>query len=260
MPRRSDQSLEFQVTSDDHGASYSCRSLAETTMVEPQETEFKVTYNVTCKWMGLCKTWIINFHFAVPPESVTIKGATALSVDRTFTYECNVLNANPAPQVYWVVNGERVPSTSVRQIAPPVLSARDLYKNNPLATGWTVKAELSLTVVEEDSDLSLSCAAVSPAQGVPTVDTLKIMVLSKACRTIWELHLNTTQFQNLLVLLWSLVCQKIKLWEKANSSNLLAHPMTDLQFQNFPGTEETPNLAKETSRSIGVPIQAHLLK
>ena len=45
--------LEFPLNGEDHGAVYTCRSFAEATMSEPQESALKATFNVTCKLINV---------------------------------------------------------------------------------------------------------------------------------------------------------------------------------------------------------------
>ena len=41
--------LEFPLITEDHGSTYKCRSFAEATMSEPQDSALTVTFNITCK-------------------------------------------------------------------------------------------------------------------------------------------------------------------------------------------------------------------
>ena len=43
---------------------------------------------------------------SVPPDEVTISGDLSLPVDKTAVYRCEARNANPAPQIQWVVNND----------------------------------------------------------------------------------------------------------------------------------------------------------
>ena len=46
-------------------------------------------------------------HFStVPPDWVTISGEPSVPVDKTSVYRCEAKNANPAPQIQWVVNND----------------------------------------------------------------------------------------------------------------------------------------------------------
>ena len=47
-----------------------------------------------------------HFFFLVPPDEVTITGDLSLPVDKTSVYRCEARNANPAPQIQWVVNND----------------------------------------------------------------------------------------------------------------------------------------------------------
>ena len=42
----------------------------------------------------------------VPPETISISGEPSVPVDKTFVYRCEARNANPAPQIQWVVNND----------------------------------------------------------------------------------------------------------------------------------------------------------
>ena len=46
------------------------------------------------------------FFLTVPPDEVTITGDLSLPVDKTSVYRCEARNANPAPQIQWVVNND----------------------------------------------------------------------------------------------------------------------------------------------------------
>jgi hypothetical protein len=48
----------------------------------------------------------IIYFFAVPPDTVTISGDPSVPVDKTSVYRCEAKNANPAPQIQWVVNDD----------------------------------------------------------------------------------------------------------------------------------------------------------
>ena len=45
------------------------------------------------------------FLFSVPPDIVQISGEPSVPVDKESVYRCEARNANPVPQIQWVVNG-----------------------------------------------------------------------------------------------------------------------------------------------------------
>ena len=45
------------------------------------------------------------FLFLVPPDIVQISGEPSVPVDKESVYRCEARNANPVPQIQWVVNG-----------------------------------------------------------------------------------------------------------------------------------------------------------
>lgn len=113
-------------------------------------------------------------------------------MDSTSTYVCNVINANPAPSVHWIVNGEKMKSTSLKMV-PPSQDSEFSSSNQHHQTGWNVRSELSLSVVEEESQLSLTCVAISPGVGSSSISkstNRNILVLSKLSVLINVLHLD----------------------------------------------------------------------
>ena len=45
------------------------------------------------------------FLISVPPDIVQISGEPSVPVDKESVYRCEARNANPVPQIQWVVNG-----------------------------------------------------------------------------------------------------------------------------------------------------------
>ena len=117
---------------------------------------------------------------AVPPERVVIEGPRAVSADRGATYTCRVINANPVPDVVWVVDGSTVPSTKISQ-------KRSGEAGGGGGGGWTVEAKWVLNdILEEDKQISLKCMAYSPAiTSHVAEDSLNVVVLSKCTCTVY---------------------------------------------------------------------------
>ena len=114
---------------------------------------------------------------AVPPERVVIEGPRAVSADRGATYTCRVINANPVPDVVWVVDGSTVPSTKISQKR----SSSHSGGGGGGGSGWTVEAKWILEdILEEDTQISIKCIAHSPAiTSHPAEDSINVVVLSK---------------------------------------------------------------------------------
>ena len=63
---------------------------------------------------------------------VTISGEPSVPVDKTFVYRCEARNANPAPQIQWVVNNDVINMDSVL-----TKSSQSSFSDNLLQRGGT---------------------------------------------------------------------------------------------------------------------------
>ena len=124
-----------------------------------------------------------NILFLVPPDEVVITGPTEVGVDQDYVYRCEAKNANPAPQIQWVVNGQVTTNgVSTNTHPPPPQPSGFVPHFHP--TGWKVTSDFALKIMEEDQDISISCKAISRGHYGDSMigeDQIQLTVLSKFC-------------------------------------------------------------------------------
>ena len=82
-------------------------------------------------------------HFlliSVPPDIVQISGEPSVPVDKESVYRCEARNANPVPQIQWVVNGAVINVND-----NPILTRQDSLSPETHFTGDKNKNVLSQT-------------------------------------------------------------------------------------------------------------------
>ena len=118
----------------------------------------------------------MSIFFSVPPRRVVIEGPTQARTEESLKFRCLAEDANPAPHINWVVNGQRANSAAVTTSQP----------SPELSLGWTVSSELRWTVGVNDTRIAVSCRAVSEGhfgQALVEKDDREIIVLSKRAIT-----------------------------------------------------------------------------
>ena len=94
-----------------------------------------IHYNAICSIFSLQNSYCIEpFSLTVPPDVVKITGPSSVPVDETFLYRCDARNANPAPQIQWIVNGDVINMNSM-VISPPSSSSKTPFSNNRFQKG-----------------------------------------------------------------------------------------------------------------------------
>ena len=120
-----------------------------------------------------------------------IIGPSEVKADQTFIYRCEVRNANPAPAIQWIVNGVQSTSgVSTQTHPPPPKPSGYVPSHHP--TGWRVTSDFSLTVMEDDTTIALSCNAISQGHHGDTLmkQAEKLLtVLSKCFKNIYVIFL-----------------------------------------------------------------------
>ncbi len=122
-----------------------------------------------------------GFAIAVPPEEVVIIGPRQVKVAQTYIYRCEAKNANPAPQLQWIVDGlVTTAGVSTQTHPPPPKPSGYVPHHHP--TGWRVTSDLSLDIMEDDSSIAVTCNAISRGHHKDTLvkkDEIRLIVLSK---------------------------------------------------------------------------------
>jgi len=128
--------------------------------------------------------------FLVPPEEVRIVGDKTVRADRSVSYRCHADNANPAPVLYWTVNGQPTTTGVSTHVHPPPAHGLKSSSTNRRRTqtasdehlGWSVSSDLTLDVIGDESEIAITCQSVSKdfmGQTMTAKAELKILVLSK---------------------------------------------------------------------------------
>ena len=128
-------------------------------------------------------------RFSVPPSLVTIQGPDTGLLGDSLNFRCLVNNANPVPDVQWVVNGRQVrlfttgiglnfcftflAATCACRILFDFSQSLVLYSQikegvntnrhppSVPSLGWDVTSDLQLEVGAKDSRIAITCLAVS---------------------------------------------------------------------------------------------------
>ena len=110
-----------------------------------------------------------------------IIGPTEVKSEMTYIYRCEAQNANPAPQIQWIVNG-LVTTTGVSTQTHPPPPRPSGYVPHDHPTGWRVTSDFSLNIMEDDTAISLTCNAINQGHHGDIMlkkDELNLTVLSK---------------------------------------------------------------------------------
>ena len=102
----------------------------------------------------------IILKFLVPADEVTVVGPTEVKIDHMYVYRCEAKNANPPPEIQWIVNGILTTAGVTTQIHPPPPRPSG-YVSIHHPTGWRVTSDFNLDIMEEDSKIAITCNAVS---------------------------------------------------------------------------------------------------
>ena len=84
---------------------------------------------------------------------MSIEGPSTGKTGSLLTYRCLASNANPAPDISWVLNGKSVEGVDLEK-EPSSSSGAGLG-------GWDVASELRTEVAEGDSVMAITCSARS---------------------------------------------------------------------------------------------------
>ena len=106
----------------------------------------------------------LNVHcvtlFTVPPDHVVIDGPKEVQADQSYTYRCEAKNANPAPTIQWIINGVVTTAGVSTQMHPPPPKPSG-YVSIHHPTGWRVTSDFALNVMDEDTEIAVTCNAIS---------------------------------------------------------------------------------------------------
>ena len=155
-------------------------------LLDFESTMLRVVRKINSFFMLLLLKYII-FIIPVPPEEVKIIGEKTVRADRSVSYRCLASNANPAPSVEWTINGKSVTSgfNTFTHPPPPPPSRRRVYSGadeDNISFGWNVSSDLSLDVIGDESQIFLTCQAVSrdhQGQVMTAKAELEVLVLSE---------------------------------------------------------------------------------
>ncbi|XP_066981601.1 nephrin-like isoform X2 [Macrobrachium rosenbergii] len=107
----------------------------------------------------------LTVHY--PPAKVFIKGPNTASADKTFTLTCQTSPANPAANITWFIQGDRM------------VRAR-LKTTEDEGGGWVTYSELSHTLQStEDAHINVECQAANSASEAPATETKVINVIKR---------------------------------------------------------------------------------
>ena len=102
----------------------------------------------------------VLYIFPVPPDHVVIEGPKEVQADQSYTYRCEAKNANPAPTIQWIINGVvTTAGVSTQTHPPPPKPSGYVSIHHP--TGWRVTSDFALNVMDEDTEIAVTCNAIS---------------------------------------------------------------------------------------------------
>ena len=102
----------------------------------------------------------VLYFFPVPPDHVVIEGPKEVQADQSYTYRCEAKNANPAPTIQWIINGVvTTAGVSTQTHPPPPKPSGYVSIHHP--TGWRVTSDFALNVMDEDTEIAVTCNAIS---------------------------------------------------------------------------------------------------
>ena len=108
-------------------------------------------------------------------------GPSEVKTETVHRYRCEAKNANPAPQIQWIVNGiVTTTGVSTQTHPPPPRPTGYVPYDHP--TGWRVTSDFSLSIMEEDSAIAITCNAISRGHYGDTLikkAEVTVVVLSK---------------------------------------------------------------------------------